>query len=226
MRYQVKVALFWLLEILPGRDKLYWLLQRYILRTQRFKQKNLEAHEKQCERYLESYKQNRGSLPVDLYEFGAGWFLYSPLIFASKGFKVTASDLKPLAKKQINEDVALRIGSNLEDIKYIAPCDAANSDLENSSFDLIYSTSVLEHIPKKKMSEVAAECHRLLRPSGICCFHVAHRDHWSHHDKYCHPMNYLRFSSWFWTLLNPPLNYQNRCYSQSTYHALRARALK
>ena len=53
------------------------------------------------------------------------------MIFESKVFKVAASDLIPLPKKQINEDVTLRVGSNLKDIKYIAPCDAADSDQEN-----------------------------------------------------------------------------------------------
>ncbi len=210
MKYQFKVVLFWLLEGLPWRDRFYWIAQRYVLKRHVFSESALSDHQRQCDRNLESYRSLKGSLPREIYEFGAGWLLYSPLIFASKGFSVTASDLKPLAKRQPNADLAKRIGVDIDDLNYVAPCDASSSNFADSSFDLICSTSVLEHIPKNKMPSLALECHRLLHPGGVCCFHVAHRDHWSHTDQNCHPMNYLRFSPFWWTFFNPPLNYQNR----------------
>lgn len=210
MKYQFKVVLFWLLELLPCTNRLYWIAQRRVLKRHVFSDSALSDHRRQCDLYLESYRSLKGSLPRDVYEFGAGWLLYSPFIFASKGFSVTASDLKPLAKRRPNADLAKEIGVDIEDVKYVAPCDASASNLADSSFDLICSTSVLEHIPKNKMPSLASECHRLLHPGGVCCFHVAHRDHWSHVDQNCHPMNYLRFSPFLWAFLNPPLNYQNR----------------
>jgi hypothetical protein len=110
MRYQYKLALFWILEFTPFTDKLYWIIQRYILRSQRINSQDLEHCQDLCNKHVHSYLRFHSSNPVDIHEFGAGWILYSPLIFGARGFNVTASDLKELARRNLNTKLAQTLG--------------------------------------------------------------------------------------------------------------------
>ena len=44
---------------------------------------------------------------------------------------------------------------------------AASTDFEDQSFDLVLSNLLLHEIPQKLTRQVIAECHRLLRPGGV-----------------------------------------------------------
>jgi SAM-dependent methyltransferase len=42
-----------------------------------------------------------------------------------------------------------------------------NPELPDSYFDLVFSVSVLEHIPKDALSSAVADMHRILKPNGL-----------------------------------------------------------
>jgi SAM-dependent methyltransferase len=64
--------------------------------------------------------------------------------------------------------------------------------IESQSVDLIFSQAVLEHIRKMEFRRTLQECHRILRPNGICSHQVDLRDHLGG------SLNNLRFSEPVW----------------------------
>jgi SAM-dependent methyltransferase len=83
-----------------------------------------------------------------------------PWLLASKGFRVTVSDLTPVwwrrwsyAKRQTKAPVTCRL------------LDAQAMDVPTGSIDIYLSVSVIEHVQDK--SRALAECARVLRPGGL-----------------------------------------------------------
>lgn len=95
-------------------------------------------------------------------------------------------------------------------IDYVAPADASRMDLPGHSLDLVYSNSVLEHVPGTLILAIMRETHRTLRPGGVALHSVACNDHYAHFDRTISFVNYLRFNEADWKLWNNSLNYQNR----------------
>ncbi len=90
-------------------------------------------------------------------------------------------------------------------------CPPRLDELQNNSVDLIYSRTVLEHIPERVLTELLTEWKRLLRPGGFCIHIIDNSDHFEHRDKSLSRLNFLALSGWAWKLacFNPQ-NYQNR----------------
>jgi hypothetical protein len=185
------------------------------------------------------YLPHRRLSQYSIYEFGAGWDLTIPLTYYALGIdQQTLVDIRPnLRLELINEglrklsenrreleelvqrplrdpgnerihsieDLKLRFG-----IKYLAPCDAADTKLPSSSFDLITSTYTLEHIPKNTIMRVLHECQRLLNERGVMSSLIDMRDHYAYFDPALSDYNYLKFSNASWHWINSPLHYQNR----------------
>ena len=210
MDYRLKLIASWGLEILPFKEELYYFIQKNVTRSLNIDDKLIDSWNQLSTYHLKCFYKYNNDSPKNLLDFGCGWILGFPLIMTKYCEKVVASDIKRLARKKINLELEKKLNIPFEKIDYIAPCDISNTNFKDKSFDLITSNSVLEHIPRKLMHKVASECYRLLTDNGICSFHIAHNDHWSHVDNKLHPMNYLKYSEKKWKFLNPPLNYQNR----------------
>jgi SAM-dependent methyltransferase len=95
-------------------------------------------------------------------------------------------------------------------IHYRAPGNAATTGLPAGSVDMVFSNSVLEHVPGFVIGELFRENRRILRPGGLAVHCVACNDHYAHFDKTISYVNFLRFSDKQWRLWNNSLNYQNR----------------
>jgi SAM-dependent methyltransferase len=95
-------------------------------------------------------------------------------------------------------------------IEYHAPADATRTGLPGSSIDVVFSNSVLEHVPEAVIGELMRESRRILKPDGIAMHSVNCGDHYAYFDSNVTQMNYLRFSSFAWGLWNNDLQYQNR----------------
>jgi SAM-dependent methyltransferase len=95
-------------------------------------------------------------------------------------------------------------------VDYNAPADARASRLAPGSVDLVYSNSVMEHVPKSKIRELMGESKRILRPGGLALHNVACNDHYSNVDRRISAVNYLRYSESQWAKWNNSLLYQNR----------------
>ena len=64
--------------------------------------------------------------------------------------------------------------------------------IESDSVDLVFSQAVLEHIRGEEFLETMKQCHRILRPEGVCSHRVDLKDHLGG------ALNNLRFSTHRW----------------------------
>lgn len=104
------------------------------------------------------------------------------------------------------EDFLSRAG-----IMYHAPADGSKASwLADGSIDLVYSNSVLEHVPEVVIATLMKESRRILKTGGLMLHAVACNDHYAHFDKSISYINYLQFTGGQWRLWNNDLNYQNR----------------
>jgi SAM-dependent methyltransferase len=83
-------------------------------------------------------------------------------------------------------------------IEYMAPTDAAHTDLPSQSMDCHFSVTVLEHIPPAVLADIFAEAKRVLRPNGTAIHFVDLSDHFQHQDQSITRINFLRFSDSEW----------------------------
>ena len=95
-------------------------------------------------------------------------------------------------------------------IEYFAPHDAADSGLPDASVDVVFSNSVLEHVPADTILRIMRETRRILRKGGLA-FHSANcGDHYAYFDRRITPVNYLTYPERQWSKWNNSLLYQNR----------------
>lgn len=136
---------------------------------------------------------------------------------------VIASELRPIAEhgRQHLDDVrkrfdALATADSLEEllnsagITYRAPDDAVATALPAASVDVVFSNSVLEHVPPDVIRQLMKESCRVLRPGGLAIHAVNCGDHYAYFDRSITPINYLRYPERRWHFWNNTLQYQNR----------------
>jgi SAM-dependent methyltransferase len=99
----------------------------------------------------------------------------------------------------------------IANIHYYAPANANALDwLPDSSVDMVYSNSVLEHVTPVDLPKLLRESWRVLKANGVMVHAVACNDHYAHFDSRISFINYLQYSESDWALWNCALNYQNR----------------
>jgi Methylase involved in ubiquinone/menaquinone biosynthesis len=184
------------------------------------------------------YKNNGLALSeCRYYEFGAGWDLTFPLVMSVLGFnEINCIDIKELTQPSIlnssinrlvylnktgidycphnlislsKNDYKQKLKENYR-INYIAPRDAAYTGFPGNSIDLIVSHATLEHIPRKAIKAIIAECCRITKPGGIISFEIDYTDHFSYFDNNISAYNFLQFSPKEFEFYNTKLLYQNR----------------
>jgi hypothetical protein len=107
-------------------------------------------------------------------------------------------------------------GASLEEategvVRYHAPADAAKTGLGPGSVDVVFSNSVLEHVPGPVIEAMFAESMRILPPGGLMFHSVNCGDHYAYADRKIHQLHYLQFSDEQWTKLwDNAFLYQNR----------------
>lgn len=124
----------------------------------------------------------------------------------------TESDV---AAKQRELLDALRDGATLPAatkgvIQYEAPADAASTGLRDACVDVVFSNSVLEHVPGPIIEDCLREAHRILKPGGIVFHSVNCGDHYAYVDRNVHQLHYLQYSDKAWKKWNNAFLYQNR----------------
>lgn len=83
-------------------------------------------------------------------------------------------------------------------IEYLAPADAAVLPEPADSFDLHFSTTVLEHIEPSALTLILREAARVLRVDGVALHIIDPSDHFAHSDESISLINFLRFSGREW----------------------------
>lgn len=99
---------------------------------------------------------------------------------------------------------------NYTNIYYNAPCDATKTNIESDSIDIVFSNSVLEHVPLQIIIELINESKRVLKKGGIMMHSVNCGDHYAYFDKKITSNNYLKYTDEQWEKWNNELLYQNR----------------
>ncbi|HEY5926675.1 MAG TPA: methyltransferase domain-containing protein [Kofleriaceae bacterium] len=117
--------------------------------------------------------------------------------------------------EQVSLAAAVRRGGSLGHatggiVDYRAPADASQTSLLGGSIDVVFSASVLEHVPRPLIEGCFAEAHRILRPGGVMVHSVNCGDHYAYADRTIDQLHYLQFSEEEWDKWNNPFLYQNR----------------
>ena len=110
---------------------------------------------------------------------------------------------------------AVRRGATLDQatngvVRYRAPADASQTGLPAGSIDVVFSNSVLEHVPGDGIAACFKESRRVVRAGGIVFHSVNCGDHYAYIDKSIHQLHYLQFSDARWAKWNNSFLYQNR----------------
>ncbi|MEP7311043.1 MAG: methyltransferase domain-containing protein [Pseudomonadota bacterium] len=95
-------------------------------------------------------------------------------------------------------------------IEYLAPADVTRTQLAAGSIDVVFSNSVLEHVPPLIIGAFMEETRRVLKSGGVAIHSVNCGDHYTYFDPTVTQINYLRYSKAMWGLWNNDLQYQNR----------------
>lgn len=125
------------------------------------------------------------------------------------------TSVEVLAAKQAKVIEALERGASIgaatgSIVDYRAPADAAETALPASSVDVVFSNSVLEHVPPTVIDAIFDEAMRILRPGGIMFHSVNCGDHYAYTDRSIDQLHYLQFSDAEWERWNNAFLYQNR----------------
>ncbi len=106
-------------------------------------------------------------------------------------------------------------------IQYRAPADAADSGIEDGAIDILFSNSVLEHVPPDAIVHLHQASLRLLRPGGWIFHSVNCGDHYAYADPEVHQLNYLQLTDRQWRFWNNAFLYQNRLRAHQFVEAAR-----
>ena len=127
-------------------------------------------------------------------------------IFAAHGSAALDERLSRLVAVQDFNELCARMN-----LTCCAPCDATRTGFPAHSFDIHFSYTVCEHIPRQLLVEILREGSRLLSGRGLLCHHIDLSDHFAHSDATIGKINFLKFSSEEWARIdNPRFGYQNR----------------
>lgn len=83
-------------------------------------------------------------------------------------------------------------------IIYIAPGDAANTNLPEEHIDFHTSYTVFEHIPPDILADILREGNRVIKNNGLFIHRIDYSDHFSHSDKNISAINFLQYSDNEW----------------------------
>jgi hypothetical protein len=87
---------------------------------------------------------------------------------------------------------------NLCNLSYIAPGNAAKTDLPAASVDFHTSYTVFEHIPPDVLTKVLLEGNRVVSTSGLFVHYVDYSDHFSHSDPTLSAIHFLQLTDNDW----------------------------
>lgn len=165
-------------------------------------------------------------------ELGPGDSIASSLIAAAHGAKkIYLVDVNSFATKKISyyQKLASHLNSNnmhvpdISDVndfemlmermnaEYITKGLEGLKTIPSNSVDFLWSHSVLEHIHHHEVRDLLNECHRIIKPNGICSHNVDFQDHLNK------SLNNLRFPTWLW---------ESKTFQRSGFYTNRIPAVK
>jgi hypothetical protein len=236
INWKLKAFAFNVLDRMFAGDKLYYLLQRHVTKAYPRVLSPTKDTGAAPIFHAKKFKEYGVDLTkAHLMEFGAGWDLYNNITMYCMGVnRQYLVDVRRWAKAEaVNAvirhlqtdppDGAIRIpdrlirNAHLENdlskcygISYNAPADARTLPVEDATFDVIATTTTLEHIPEDILHGIMKECTRVLRSQGLMSHLIDYSDHYANSDPDINEFNYLRFDERQWKKFNPSIHFQNR----------------
>lgn len=116
-------------------------------------------------------------------------------LFGSLVDRTRFDDLMKLARSQ---KLSVAKFLDLCQITYIAPGDAAHTNLPKQHIDFHTSYTVFEHIPPNVLVDILKEGNRIIKENGLFVHRIDYSDHFSHSDKNISAINFLQFSDDAW----------------------------
>lgn len=235
--WRLKAAVQTLLGWLPNGEGLNHLLQRHVTRTLPITDAELEGQVAKAWRNVETFARlgPRPLADAHFYEFGVGWDMLMPLVYAGFGVRrQTVVDITALARVELVRDAAERLTMATSrmglpspprlppgdvsagelvaplGIDYRAPADARRTGLPDAIVDMVSSADVLEHVPVDDIRAILIESRRILRDDGLMRIRIDYQDHYWYFDERASPYGFLRFDEDTWRRFNPSLHFQNR----------------
>ena len=116
------------------------------------------------------------------------------------GFELSASELK---RAQSVIGAILKVESfdelyRLLDFEYTVESSGSLAQFQSSSFQLIVSGGVLEHVSRAAIPALVGEMSRLMKPGGWAVHGIDIADHLEHYDRSVSPKLYLTISEPTW----------------------------
>lgn len=242
MNWRLKAVVGSVLSMVPWGGEAHNWLQRCVTKSLPLPDQDFGYRIKIALQHLSAMRRfipDRQYSELHHFEFGAGWELAMPLVYASAGIgRQTLYDLHRLVRLDLVFDAARRLNLMNEELRasvpgfsgsleiephceleavlagigvqYFAPADATLTGLESNSVDVVTSSLVLEHVPQASISRIYREMYRILRPGGIMSHSIDMSDHYSHSDKTVSPWNFLTLTERQWRFANPSFLFQNR----------------
>ena len=84
---------------------------------------------------------------------------------------------------------------------YLIDPDGSLQAIPDHGVDLVISSDVLEHVPRRAVPVLARDLRRVLKPGGRSSNQIVFADHLTIYDRSVHPKNLLRYSKTAWGLL-------------------------
>ncbi len=220
----LKVIAYWILNFFP--NKVLFFFQVRVIKRESLQIKEISQDFEFFSQKINSYAKKNEI--VELLEFGAGKNLALNIYmsFVVPKINQTVIDINNMFDDNlfyqafINISKILKIETKFEKneikeileflkIKYISPMDILNFNKSNK-FDFCISRDTLEHIPKFQINNILKKINLLLKPRAFMIHKIDYSDHFSNKFNKLSTLNFLKFNSFVWNLLNPSNHYQNR----------------
>lgn len=129
------------------------------------------------------------------------------------GFGLSAAEIKR-AQSLIEEILKVNSFDELYELlgfEYVVEYSGSLRQFPSSSFQLVVSGGVLEHVKREALPNLIAEMQRILKPGGWAMHSIDTADHLEHYDRTVSPKLYLSFSEKTWKrLCENEVQYINR----------------
>jgi len=223
INWKLKAALYKILFIFK-LEKILFFIQKKITKRAKIDINETKHYWKHHLKYLRSYKSN------NIIEFGAGKSLEQNIYLNyqfDNNLSQTVIDLSYMLDinlfNEANKQIAKLLNvnkkphvKNIDDIRnlfsiqYFAPCDIKEIENKKMFFDACISSTTLEHLSLKQLSDTFLRLKKIIKKDGIISSLIDYSDHYSHTDRNIGPLNFLKFDQNEWKKFNNLYFFQNR----------------
>ena len=223
INWKIKAILYKILSVLK-LEKTLFFIQKKITKRAKIDINDIKYYWKNHLKYLKSQKS------INIIEFGAGKSLEQNIYLNyefDNNLSQTVIDLSSMldiglfneANKQIAKVLNINkkpYVKNINDIKnlfniqYLAPCDIKEIENKKMVFDSCISSTTLEHLSLKQLSDTFLRLKKIIKKDGIISSLIDYSDHYSHTDRNIGALNFLKFDQNEWKKFNNVYLFQNR----------------